>query len=720
MNEDEIKVKKSSKENLSFDEFPKHSYQEWKRETEQSLGGKPLEMLISSTYEDIDIKPIYIEDNIRNLEIINNSFPGFYPFIRGKNFSGNMIHPIEIAQELNYHNPRDFNKAALRSLNKGQTAIKLKITGFNESQQDLLKLNYSKIGLLINDISDFEIGFRNIDITKYPIYIKTNSGLSIQIIFLAYLKKCNIDLRKFKGGFEFDPLGSILSIDESGISLNQSYDNIFLMTKWAVENCPNIFTIVVDGTIYSNGGASAVEELGFSFSTAIEYIRQMQNRGLTIDEIAQRIRFNFSAGSNFFMEIAKFRAARLLWAKIIKHFEGNDNSQKINFHVSTTEINKSMLDSYTNILRSATEALSAIIGGCDGLSVSRFDEIINMPNEFSERIARNMQNVLLNECNLTEVIDSSGGSWFIESLTYSIAKKAYQLIQEVELMGGMSSALSAGFPQEKVAKTALKRFNNISTRKDILIGVNKSPNHTEKLYHNLFKENKNELEDIINEIKKSNIKKLIDFKTDIENIKDIINNNIHELIGQAILLAMKGCSYSKLEEVISPKTKEKVRIKIIPRIRLSENFEQLRLLSENYKEKNGNYPQVLLLNFGSLRDYKARNDFSTDFFSVGGFEVISSSPCKNIEEAIKITMENNYSIIVFCSSDAKYPEFVIPVTKLLKKEQPEKILILTGYPQDSIEEYKSAGIDEFIHIKSNIYDILNKLLNKINDTIPAI
>ena len=320
-----------------------------------------------------------------------------------------------------------------------------------------------------------------IDLERIPVYIQTGlMALPVTALLVAYLRRQGKSAEKLRGCIGTDPLGILISNGTLPVSPESAYAAMAQLTAWAIKHAPRLQTIVVRGHPYHDGGGSAVQELAFVMATAVEYLNEMQTRGISVDDAAVRMRFSFSVGSQFFMEIARLRAARLVWAQIVSAFGGSGDAQKMFIHACTSAWNKTIYDPYVNLLRATTEALAGVMGGADSMQVGAFDQVIRPADEFSRRIARNIHLILQKECNFTRPVDPPGGSWYIEKLTDSVARKAWNLFQDIEAKGGMSRALREGFPQAQVAQTAAKRKANIARRKDIFVGTNMYPNLDEK------------------------------------------------------------------------------------------------------------------------------------------------------------------------------------------------------------------------------------------------
>ena len=464
----------------TFSEFPPVSYQEWRKVVDKFLKGAPFEKrLITKTYEEIDLQPMYRREDIAGLPHLD-SLPGFVPYLRGTSPLGYVTQSWDVAQELPHGTPAVFNEALRADLERGQNAVNLvldrpTLAGIDADQAEADDVG--KGGLSISSVEDLAQALDGVDLESTPIYIQAStSALTFTALLAALVKKQGKSLAKVRGAIGMDPLGQLARDGKLPRDLDGIYDVMAQLTAWAKANAPQLQTITVQGHPYHNGGASTTQELALALATAVEYLRAMQARGLSVDDAAPRFRFALSIGANFFMEIARLRAARLLWAKIVQAFGGNEAAQKMNLHARTSAWNQTVYDPHVNLLRATTEAFSSAVGGCDSLHVSPFDELLRVPDEFSRRIARNTHTVLREESHITRTVDPAGGSWYVETLTDSVGRKTWAIFQEVEKQGGMTKALEAGWPQTQIADTAGKRAANIARRKDLFVGTNLYPN----------------------------------------------------------------------------------------------------------------------------------------------------------------------------------------------------------------------------------------------------
>ena len=337
------------------------------------------------------------------------------------------------------------------------------------------------------------------------------SALPVFSLFISYFKKTGVNLKKIDATFLSDPFVFAMRTGVTPFDIKTAFDEIYQITKWTVENKASIKTIGVCGYEYINAGSSAVQELAYAMSSAIEYINQMMERGLTVDEVAPKISFTFGISTNYFMEVSKLRAARVIWSNIIDAYKGNDKSKEIFIHSKSSQYNQTQNDIYVNLLRTTTEAFSAIVGGADSIYTSPFDETLGIPDEFSRRLARNTQIILGEESHLNAVIDPAGGSYYVEALTAEIAKQSWALIKEIESGGGMMSALLKSIPQNEIEKIAQNKQKDYSKRKNVIVGNN--------MYANVKEEKTEQKENGLKEFQSERIKYIKNFRVTGEEEK---------------------------------------------------------------------------------------------------------------------------------------------------------------------------------------------------------
>jgi len=637
MNEKDIKL---------FSEFPPVSTEAWEAQINTDLKGKEYDKtLIWRTNEGINVRPYYRSENLNGLEFVG-TLPGQFPYVRGNQKAGNNW---LIRQDIDVTDLREANRKALEITSKGVTSLGFVFKNCQEISVNDLKQLLHGICLEKKEVN-FVMACKNAPLVKS---------------LVAFLKDQQANPVEVKASVNFDPIG-VFTLNGK-FCTNET--EAFIRAKEVLESAaeyPGIQMIGVNGKNFNNAGASIVQELAFSLAIGAEYLTRLTDIGLNAGAVAPRIRFNFGIGGNYFMELAKLRAARMLWANIVKAYHpecGPDNNCsedcsdddclcacEMNIHSETSVWNKTIYDPYVNLLRTETEAMSAILGGTDSLTILPFDAIYAQPNDISERIARNQQVVLMNEANFDKIADPAAGSYYIETLTASIAGQAWKLFLEIQEKGGFISAFREGFVQTLVNEMAAKRINAVASRRDNLLGVNQFPNYTEQ-------------------------------------ITDNINSQLFEAIDQTV---------------------EGAEVETIKFYRSAQQLEALRYATDTYSVKNKR-PKAFMLTIGSITFSKARAQFACNFFAVAGYEVVDNNAFATVNEGVKAAMKAKADIVVICSSDEEYAEFAPETFSQLKDKA---IFVVAGAPA-CMEDLKAAGIENFISVKTNLLESLTGYNSKL-------
>lgn len=554
-----------NKEKL-FDQFPGVSYEEWRAKVEADLKGADFnKKLVWRTNEGFNVEPIYRAEDIAGLKT-TDSLPGEYPYVRGTRADNDWLTRQEIIAET----PAEANKTALDVLTKGVNSL-----GFKVAEPTVETLETLLDGI---DLAKVEVNF---DCCPCK-------ALDLANALVAYLQKHNAT-KTFKGSIDFNPLRKAL---RHGAQIKaEAVENAKKLIE-AVKEVPGVKVIAVDSVLFCNGGAFIFQELGYALAWGAQWLTALTDAGLGIDEVASRIKFNMGVSSNYFMELAKFRAARMLWAQIVEQYKpASADSAKMHVHAATSQFNQTIYDAHVNLLRSQTEAMSAALAGVDSITVVPFDTPYKTPDTFSERIARNQQFLLKEESHLDKVVDPAGGSYYVETLTVSIANEAWKLFLEVEEKGGFFAEVDNGDVQKAVNASCEKRHTDVARRKEILLGTNQYPN--------------------INEMAADKIEK--------KECKCACGN---EEKGENALLMKRAAT----------------------------DFEALRLATE----AASNRPKVFMLTIGNLAMRLARAQFSTNFFGCAGYEIIDNLGFDTVEAGVDAALEKGADVIVLCSSDDEY------------------------------------------------------------------
>ncbi len=619
----------NSKEEL-FNEFPPVSSEQWEEVIQKDLKGADYDKkLMWKTLEGFKVKPYYRSENLEGKEYLD-TLPGEFPFARGNKTVNN---EWEIRQDIKADDMKAANEYALFVLERGVTSI-----GFN--------VKCKKGNCTLNSKGDMETLLKDVHIDCIGLYFNSGHNSPEVIRLLSeYAREKGLDKTKINGSVCFDPLGYLTIKGAWGTDEPGDFETTKSLVEFASENLPTYRVLALNGQHFNNAGASVVEELAFTLSMAAEYLSKLTDKGLSATDISKHMQVNLGVGTNYFMEIAKIRAARLLFAKLLDAF-GSEN-KKVFINSFTSGWHDTIYDPYVNVLRTTTESMSAAIGGTDALVVRAFDKAFKKENKLSDRLARNIQIILKEESYFDKIIDPSAGSYYIENLTDSIIDETWKLFLETEEKGGYLQALKEGFIQSAIEETANSRLINIATRREILLGTNQFPNFNESV--------------------KSNID------------PDILNNSKARIEGNIV--------------------------KTITKFRGAEAFEELRLATETHSKR----PKAFMLTIGNMAFRKARATFSCNFFACAGYEVMDNLGFNSVEEGVKAAVEANADIVVVCSSDEEYAELVPQAYNLLKDKA---IIVVAGAPA-CMEDLKSIGIEDFIHVKSNVLETLKGFNKKI-------
>ena len=699
-------------------EFPGIDYDDWREAAVKLLKGAPFEKrMYTKSYEGITLRPIYFQQDLDEVPHLD-SFPGFAPYLRGTTPSGYKTSPWEVAQTLAARTPGDVHQALENDFKNGLTAVNLRLDSPGRKGVDPEQSPPDDVGtdgVAINTPEDLHIALQSVDLSTTSIFFHSGTAAISLAAFLALTaKKRDVPLQKIRGTLGMDPLGVLAVEGTLPYSLGHAYKKMAALTRWGVEQAPQLHTILVDGAAYHESGANAAQELAFATASAVDYLRAMLAFGMTIDEVAPRMQFVFALGTEYFTEIAKLRAARVIWAKVVKAFGGNASSQKMRIHAKSSNRNKTYLDPYVNMLRTTVEGFAAVVGSCESLDLGCFDAPFRTPNEFSRRIARNTHTILKEEAHLDEVIDPAGGSWYLENLTDDLARQAWTLFQDLEKQGGMAVCLEKGQVQEQCVESAQHRSDRLSTRKDVLVGTNMYANLGEKYLE------PNEDDYICLKVERS--KYLARYRETrdesavvaaLEGLSQIVAMESPKLVDSAIAAAESGATLGEIEQALRMTGDSGVEMSSLWLFRTAVLFERLRLSTEVFIKQAGHRPQVFLLNMGPVPQHKARADFSAGFFEVGGFEVLKNQSFFSVEEAIKSAISTAAAIFVICSTDETYPELVPELTKHIKVFRPQSVVVVAGYPKEHLDIFRELGVDEFIHLRANQYDILHRLMKRL-------
>lgn len=709
---------KLSKDLILNSEFMPPSFEEWKMQVEKDLKGVPYEKkLVTKTYDGFNLNPIYTKEDLKDLTSID-SYPGSANLLRGNSSAGYHSRSWDVNQEIFAADAVEFNSAIIEALNNGQNCVNILLDsatklGFDADYAETKHVGDK--GLSISAINSIKRALNNIDITNVPIYADTGY-ISVPFLSLlnAHFQSNNIDISTLSGSITADPIRHLVEYGVLPVKLEFIFDMMKNSHTWAAANSTKLNTIGVSTIPFINAGANTVQELAISISVLVYYINQLVERGVNPIDAINKTQFTFGITNNYFMEISKFRAIRILLSNVMSEYDVDLNNLELKIGAKTSSYGHTILDPYVNMLRSTTQSFSAILGGVNFITTSTFDELYNTPNSFSRRIARNTQTILREESHLNQVIDPAGGSYYIESLTGELAKTSWTLFQQIEKEGGIVESLSNGTIQTWINEVSRLRQKDVNKRKSVIVGTNMFANVKEKkeVHPKLNQE----------EFKKKRSEYLEKFRLNgskekheavMEKLNDITGQNTEDIIDVVSEAYLLGTTLGEITSALNSSQKQELKVSKLVSKRASEGFETLREKAENYKKENGELPKIYLLNYGSVNEYKARSEFSKGFFEVGGFEVIDTLGSKDLDELTKNALQSDAAAVVICSTDNNYTEIVPKITNVLKKKNQQLQIILAGYPKEQIEKHKKSGVDDFIFLGADVMEKLTELHDKI-------
>jgi len=599
-----------------FSDFLPVSKETWKEKIKADLKGADYDKkLVWHTEEGFAVQPFYMLEDELGLDYLHSP-PGDFPFVRGNRKSGNAW---KINQFIPVKDVEKANQLARKAVKNGTSSLTFNFTekpGFHMLETLLKSIN----------AEETELNFR------------TNNPLELASLIVEWAGKRSWNKAKMQGSIYCDPVSKLT---------RQSKDPDFGVAEVlfeAMKALPAFHCLTIDAGIFHNSGATTVTETGLALAAGNVYLQYFTEKGRDATGVAQRMRFSFATGSNYFMEIAKLRAFRYLWAKILEAYGVKNEEAKTYIHAVTSSRNKTVYDPFVNMLRTTTEAMSASLGGADSITVLPYNSHYEEPDEMAVRVARNQQIILKKESFFDKVADPAAGSYYIENLTHNLIRKSWDLFLEIDEKGGYIPVFQRGDVSERIRQEAFKNDWNIAVRKKSILGVNQFPNPAEHL-----------------------------------------DNKIND----------KVFIHSKRENnSLTP-------------YREAAALEALRYKTDLFALKNKR-PQVWMFTYGDLSKRLARAQFAGNFFAAAGFEIVNHNGFFAVEEGIKAAKKDKPEIVVLCSSDEAYETLALPVFEALKDQC---IVVLAGYPENIMDQLKTAGMKHFIHVKSNLWEELSKYQN---------
>jgi methylmalonyl-CoA mutase len=686
----------------------------WAALAAKELKDRSADDLIWRAPEGFDVKPLYTAADLDGLEAMD-SLPGVAPFLRGVRATMYAGRSWTIRQYAGFSTAEESNAFYQKNLAAGQMGLSIAFDlpthrGY-DSDHPRVAGDVGKAGVAIDSVEDMKVLFAGIPLDRMSVSMTMN-GAVIPVLanFIVAAEESGVAPEKLSGTIQNDILKEFMVRNTYIYPPEPSMRIVADIIAFTARRMPKFNSISISGYHMHEAGATAVQELAFTLADGMEYVRSALARGLDIDAFAPRLSFFFGIGMNFFMEIAKLRAARLLWSGIMSGFQAKKpDSLMLRTHCQTSGVSLTAQDPYNNIVRTAYEALAAVLGGTQSLHTNAFDEAIALPSEISARVARNTQLILQHESQVTRTVDPLGGSYYVEALTHSLAAHARNLIDEVERMGGMTKATAAGIPKLRIEESSARRQARVDRREDVIVGVNRfQPEHETPLETRNIDNATVRAQQIarLTEVKSTRNTKTVQAALDALRKGAAANDNLLELaIDAARARATVGEISDAMESVFG---RYRAEIRAVSGIyggayEGDNEFAALRGEIETFAREEGRRPRILVAKMGQDGHDRGAKIIATAFADLG-FDVDIGPLFQTPEEVAKDAIEADVHVIGVSSQAAGHMTLVPQLIDSLKREKAEDILVVLGgvVPEHDRDALKTAGVAEIFGPGTNI------------------
>ena len=701
---------------------------DWQRLAEKELRGKSVEELDWTTLEGIKVKPVYSEEDLKEIEHLGN-LPGFEPYVRGVKATMYAGRPWTIRQYAGYSTAEESNAFYKRGLAAGQQGVSVAFDlathrGYDSDHERVIG-DVGKAGVAIDSVEDMKILFDGIPLNEISVSMTMN-GAVIPVLanFIVAGEEQGHKKSDLSGTIQNDILKEFMVRNTYIYPPEPSMRIVADIIEYTSSEMPKFNSISISGYHMQEAGASLVQELAYTLADGKEYAKKAIEKGLDIDAFAGRLSFFFAIGMNFFMEAAKLRAARLLWHRIMTDLGAkNPRSKMLRTHCQTSGVSLQEQDPYNNVIRTAYEAMSAVLGGTQSLHTNALDEAMALPTDFSARIARNTQLILQEETGVSNVVDPLAGSYYVEKLTADLADAAWQLIEEVDEMGGMTKAVAAGMPKLRIEETAAKRQADIDRGDQVIVGVNK---------YRLTQEDELDIRDIDNDAVRAaqvkrleNIKKKRDEKTcsaallNLEKAAEGGDNLLAAAVEASRARATVGEISMAMEKVFG---RHRAEVKTLAGVygaayEGDEDFIAIQHELEKFTKDEGRRPRMLVVKMGQDGHDRGAKVIATAFADIG-FDVDVGPLFQTPDEAAQDAIDNDVHVIGISSQAAGHKTLAPKLIEALKSRDAGDILVICGgvIPQQDYEFLYEKGVKAIFGPGTNIPAAASKILDLIRQT----
>lgn len=711
---------------LTFrEDFPPVDRRAWREVVERDLKGAPFEKrLVSHTDDGLRVEPLYTQaEAVDPLEL---GYPGFPPFIRGGRLVASRW---QVEERIDDADLAAAARHARDALARGATALWIRLDARGRAGRDWDHVDdlppATAAGTMITRLEDLETLLEGIDLNRVALSLDAGAAaLPLAALLFGLARKREIAWSDLHGALDADPLGALAADGWLANSPDVAFRQMAELAAWSVENAPNVRAATISTLPYHAAGASPVQELAIALATGLEYLRRLEGAGLTVAQAASQLRFRFAVGRDVFAEIAKLRAARLCWARIIEACGEAVEGSPMVIHACTAWRTKTRVDPWVNLLRATVEGFAAAVGGAESITVSPFDEAVGASDELALRIARNTQTILSDEAHVGRVMDPAGGSWYVEAHTRKLAEAAWSLFQELERNGGVLAALESGQLQRRLAEAAERRDQAISRRKLPITGVSEFPH----VHEQPLDRRGPDLVALREQAQRALARQLEVVDQDRATLPIRALSPSHEPSGDpaaararragsraaaAIDAALAGATLGRIASTLAEGRTDPFRLaKPFQSRRDAEGFERLRAASDAFADVRGSRPKAFLASLGPIPQHRARAEFSANLLQAGGFEPLGNDGFASVEEVARAFAESGAQLAVICSTDEDYRARATEVARALKAAG-ARLVVLAGRPGEEEARYREAGVDHFVFLGCDVRGVLALLLEQL-------
>ena len=670
-------------------EFPKRTLDDWQALAEKELRGRAPDDLTWETPEGIPVKPLYTAADLEGLEC-TEALPGFAPFLRGPRATMYANRPWTIRQYAGFSTAEESNAFYRANLAAGQKGLSVAFDlathrGYDSDHPRVLG-DVGKAGVAIDSVEDMKILFDGIPLDEMSVSMTMNGAvLPVLAGYIVAAEEQGVSRDKLSGTIQNDILKEFMVRNTYIYPPGPSMRIIADIIAYTAEHMPRFNSISISGYHMQEAGATAVQELAFTLADGLEYVRAALSKGLAVDTFAPRLSFFFAIGMNFFMEVSKLRAARVLWAELMQQFEPQDpRSLMLRTHCQTSGVSLTEKDAYNNVIRTTVEAMAAVLGGTQSLHTNALDEAIALPTPFSARIARNTQLVVAEETGITKVVDPLAGSYYVESLTNSLVTEARKLIGEVEDLGGMTKAVESGLPKARIEEAAARKQARIDRSEEVVVGVNKYQPDTDQPIEILEVDN--------TAVREAQVRRLEAIRASrdakactqaLDALTTAADSGEGNLLDLAVEAARKRATVGEISDALEKVyTRHRAQIHSISGVYGSayegdEGFEKIRAEIDAFAAAEGRRPRMLVVKMGQDGHDRGAKVIATAFADIG-FDVDVGPLFQTPDEAARQAIENDVHLVGVSSQAAGHKTLVPALIEALKAEGADDILVVCG------------------------------------------